>query len=190
MNSKKILLIVTFMGTLHALFSQDLVQWGIKFGFDVPTNTKDFNTDLAYKKTINYNVGLQLRVGERWFGQTGVEYHINKCSLLWKDTSHQDMELGYLSIPLQAGFDIIQSEKVSFRAMLGVQYRALVRLSKNDIGIENKHFNIHNFDFIGGLGLDIYSFTLDFGYRKTVNPIMPNSKHYRDMFIMSVGLIF
>jgi len=187
---KKILLLVVCLFLLHTVFSQDLVQWGIKFGFDVPTNTKDFNADLAYKKTINYNVGLQLRVGERWFGQTGVEYHINKCSLLWQDTSHQDMELGYLSIPLQAGFHIIQSEKVAFRAMLGVQYRALVRLSKNDIGIENNHFNIHNFDFIGGLGLDIYSFTLDFGYRKTVNPIMPNSKHYRDMFIMSVGLIF
>jgi len=33
--------------------SQDLVQWGVKFGLDVPTNKKDFNKDILYKKTFN-----------------------------------------------------------------------------------------------------------------------------------------
>lgn len=190
MTNKKILFFLSFVFFFACASAQDIVKWGVKFGYDIPTNTKDFNASLAYDRTINYNVGLQLRVGERWFGQTGIEYHINKCSLLWQDTSRQNIELGYMAIPLQAGFHIIQTEKVSFRAMLGLQYRALLRLTKNDIGVEKKHFQVHNLDFMGGLGLDVYAFTLDVGYRKTTHSIMPDSKHYRDMFVLSVGLMF
>ncbi|NLE62269.1 MAG: PorT family protein [Bacteroidales bacterium] len=177
--------------------SQDLVRWGVKFGLDVPTNKSDFRTDIKYKKTFNYNVGFQLRVGERFYGHAEVDYIINKCTLDYldyNDTTNQNtthsIELGYLAVPLQAGYSILQFDHFALRALLGVQYRVLVRLSKNDINLKRTDMNVHNLDFIGGLGVDIYSFTLDIGYRKSLLAVMPKSKHYRDMLTLSIGLIF
>lgn len=183
-------LLLSFMSYLVS--AQDIVHWGVRFGFDIPTNKKDFNSDLEYKKTLNYNVGFQVRVGERLFGQIGVDYHINKCQFIWKDTivSVQHIELGYLAVPIEAGFHILRTEKLSFRAKAGLQYRVLVRLSKNDIGIKRKDFQQHNLDAIVSLGLDVYSFTFDVGYRKSFFHLMPTSAHYRDMFTLSLGLIF
>lgn len=174
--------------------SQDLVRWGVKFGLDVPTNKNDFSKNILYKNTFNYNVGFQLRVGERLYGHAEVDYIINKCTLDYIDTTNQttthSIELGYLAVPLQAGYSILQFDHFAFRALLGVQYRALVRLSKNDINLKRTDMNVHNLDFIGGLGVDIYSFTLDIGYRKSLQAVMPKSKHYRDMLTLSIGLIF
>lgn len=174
--------------------SQDLVRWGVKFGLDVPTNKNDFSKNILYKNTFNYNVGFQLRVGERLYGHAEVDYIINKCTLDYIDTTNQttthSIELGYLAVPLQAGYSILQFDHFALRALLGVQYRALVRLSKNDINLKRTDLNVHNLDFIGGLGVDIYSFTLDIGYRKSLLAVMPKSKHYRDMLTLSIGLIF
>lgn len=174
--------------------SQDLVRWGVKFGLDVPTNKNDFSKNILYKNTFNYNVGFQLRVGERLYGHAEVDYIINKCTLDYIDSTNQttthSIELGYLAVPLQAGYSILQFDHFALRALLGVQYRALVRLSKNDINLKRTDLNVHNLDFIGGLGVDIYSFTLDIGYRKSLLAVMPKSKHYRDMLTLSIGLIF
>ncbi len=192
MKIKCFLLTTCLLFMLHIVSAKDILQWGVRFGFDVPTNKKDFTTSLAYKRTLNYNVGLQLRVGERFFGQAGLDYHINKCQLIWKDTlsSVQHIELGYLALPIEVGFHIVETKKLSFRANAGLQYRVLVRLSKNDIGIKRKDFQQHNLDAIVSLGLDVYSFTFDVGYRKSFFHLMPTSAHYRDMFTLSLGLIF
>jgi hypothetical protein len=172
--------------------AQQLVHWGINFGLDIPTNKNDFSPQMKYDKTLNYNIGLHLKVGNRWFGQTGLNYHINKCSFTWKDSisTFQNLELGYMTIPLQAGFYIVKTKKVSFRVMLGLQYKALVYLSKNDLGIEKNYFNVHNMDLMGGLGLDFYSFTFDLGYRKSMFAVKQDSKNFRDMLALSVGLDF
>lgn len=193
MKVRSIIVLICLFAYVSAV-SQDLVKWGVKFGLDVPTNKNDFSKDILYKKTFNYNVGFQLRVGERFYGHAEVDYIINKCTLDFNDSTNQStthsIELGYLAVPLQAGYSILQFDHFTFRALLGMQYRALVRLSKNDINLIRTDMNVHNLDFVGGLGVDIYSFTIDFGYRKSLPAIMPDSKHYRDMFTFSIGLIF
>ncbi len=192
MKIKTFLLLLILLVSVAFAPAQQLLHWGIKFGLDVPANKNDFSPKFTYDKTLNYNLGFQLRIGERWFGQVGIDYHINKCSLMWKDTitSNQNLELGYLTVPLQAGFHIVQNDNVSFRIMLGFQYKVLVYLSKNDIGIDRNYFQVHNMDLMGGLGLDFYSFTFDIGYRKSLFPIVADSKHYRDMLSLSLGLNF
>ncbi len=192
MKVKCLSIITLLFLILNVASTQNMLHWGVRFGFDVPTNKKDFSNSLKYEQTLNYNVGFQLRVGNRLFGQTAVDYYINKCKFIWQDTaiSKESMELSYLAIPVEAGFHIFQINKFSLRAMAGLQYRALVRLTKNDIGIEKKHFQQHNLDAIASLGVDVYSFTVDIGYRKSFFPVMPASSHYRDMFTLSLGLIF
>ena len=172
--------------------AQELVKWGVKFGFDIPTNRQNFSNLLQYNESINYNVGFQLRVGRRIYGNVGIDYYINKCTFDWKDTinPYQIIEFSYLAIPLQAGFQIVKTKTASVRILLGLQYRVLMRLSKNDINLYRADFQIHNLDLMGGVGLDLYSFTLDVGYRKNLYPVMPASSHYRDMIALSVGLIF
>ena len=191
MKSKYYILLFLLISNPFAQ-AQDLVHWGIKFGVDIPTNKQNYSELLMYNKTINYNAGLLLRIGDRWFGQIGADYHINKCTFDWEDTlsSIQNLELGYLSFPLQAGFYIVQGDEVSFRTLLGFQYKALVYLSKNDIGIARNYFQVHNLDVSGSLGLDFYSFNFDVGYRKSLFPVVSQSKHYRDMIFISAGLVF
>jgi hypothetical protein len=71
---------------------------------DVPTDKNDFIKNVLYKNTFNYNVGFQLRVGERLYGHAEVDYIINKCTLDYIDTTNQttthSIELGYLAVPL------------------------------------------------------------------------------------------
>lgn len=192
MKAKYIYGLIFFSVCSFQTSAQELLRWGIKFGLDIPSNQKDFTEVWTYKSTFNYNIGFQLRVGGRLYAHTGLDYHINKCKLNFIDSTTQlhSIELGYVSLPLQFGYHLVEGRNVSLRFLTGLQYRTLIRLTKNDIGLLKSNMQIHNMDLLAGLGLDLYSFTFDVGYRKSFQAIIPNSEHYRDMLTLSLGLIF
>lgn len=168
---------------------QKLVRVGLNFGFDIGTNKKDLGENFTFDKSTNFEVGAYVRIGHSFFGQVGGGYYINK-TYMSRDSLSSAVELGQINIPILGGYKVALGKTTYFRCMLGIQYRGLVRVSKNGIGATKDTFNKNNMDVIGGIGFDVSVITLDVSYRKAIIPLVDGSKHYQDVVNLSIGFLF
>ena len=185
---KKNILLLIFISFSFLGFGQRLVQVGLQFGLDVPLNKKPLGLNFTMDKSTNFEVGAHVRIGKQFFGQVGAGYYVNK-TFLNLDTLQSAVELGQINVPILAGFRHALGKTTYFRCMLGIQYRGLVRVSKNILEIDRNTFNKNNMDFIGGIGFDVSIITLDVSYRKAVVPLVKDSKNYQDVVNFSVGFL-
>jgi hypothetical protein len=169
--------------------AQKLVSGGLRFGVEAPTNRKPLGEGFTCDKTVNFEIGVYVRVGRRFFGQMGGNYFINK-TWLTRDTLTSAVEFGQINVPLWAGWRNPIGKTTFFRAMLGLQYRGLVRVSPNGVGVDRATFNSNNMDIMGGIGFDISIITLDVYYRKACIPLVAGSAYYQDGVHFSVGFLF
>lgn len=185
---RKITILILFSSIGIFVQGQNLVQIGLQFGLDVPLNKKPLAENFTMSKSTNFEIGAHVRVGTKFFGQVGMGYYINKTNLTF-DTLRSDVELGYINVPMLAGYRHKLGKSTFIRATLGIQYRGLVRVSQNILDIDRNTFNKNNMDVVVGVGIDVSVLTVDVSYRKAVKPLVNGSKNYQDVVNISVGFL-
>jgi hypothetical protein len=185
---RKITLLILFATISIFAQGQNLVQVGIQFGLDVPLNKKPLGENFTMSKSTNFEIGAHVRIGTNFFGQVGIGYYINKTNLTL-DSLRSDVELGHINVPMLAGYRHKLGKSTFIRATLGIQYRGLVRVSKNILDVDRNTFNKNNMDVIAGIGIDVSVLTVDVSYRKAIKPLVNGSKNYQDVVNISVGFL-
>lgn len=189
---KKVFISILIIFLCFSVNAQRLVRVGIDVAFDIPLHQKTFSTNFAINKSINYEFGAFVRVGKTFYGQVGFNYYINKLMInnVLIDSSSA-IEIGQINLPILFVYGYKFSKKKMLRVNLGVQYRGVVRLTKNIIRFDKSQINIHNMDVLLGMGIDISNFSFDISYKKSVKPlaIQKNSEYYQDMLALSFGVI-
>ena len=185
---KKYIFIILLFSFSFFSQGQNLVQVGLQFGLDVALNKKPLGENFTMSKSTNFEIGAHVRIGKNFFGQIGIGYYINK-TMLSLDTLRSDVELGQINVPILAGYRYALGKSTFIRATLGIQYRGLVRVSKNILDVNRNTFNISNMDIIAGVGIDVSVLTVDVSYRKAVKPLVDGSKNYQDVINISVGFL-
>ena len=188
------MIIVFLLSTINLSAQQNhLVHGGVHFGFEIPLNKKTFNTDFKIYQSLNFKVGAMIRIGYSVFGQIGFYYDVNKLQVEnLRNNPSSAVELGFLKIPFLLGYGYSFGTKNLLRVHIGLQYDALVHMSKNKINLEKKEFNIHNMNILGSIGVDLHNISIDISYEKAIKPMAASteSKRYADMLCLILGVVF
>ncbi len=189
---KKIFICLSMILLSFSIDAQRLLRGGINIGFDVPLHQKEFSSNFAVSRSINYEFGAFVRIGKTFYAQAGIIYAINKFQIrnLFIDSSSA-IEIGQINLPILFVYGYDFSTKKMLRINAGIQYRGVVRFTDNKIQFNKSHINTHNMDIIVGLGFDISNFSFDIAYRKSIKPLgaQKGSKYYQDMLAFSFGVI-
>lgn len=184
-----ILFLLPFL--LPAASYAQLVHWGISAGTILPYNTEAFNNQYHFSKTSNYNVGFQLKVGSRIHGQSGINYYINnnKVTETAIDSS-AELKNNYLGIPVMLGINLIDQASFKFRITGGLEYRALIWVSPNDLSIEKSDLTTNNADMFGGVGLNIGKLSLDIMCKHPFTPVIKDADKEKISCWLNIGFFF
>ncbi|MBO4739595.1 MAG: outer membrane beta-barrel protein [Bacteroidales bacterium] len=196
-NHKLIVALILLWLCNTSLFAQNrnnrLVRGGVHFGFEIPVNNKTFSPDFTIYKSLNFKVGGMVRIGYDFAGQVGFYYDINKLQVENTQTNaNSAIELGVLKIPFLFSYGYAFSKNNVLRFNIGLQYDALVHMSKNKIDLNKKAFTIHNMSVLGGIGVDLKNISIDISYEKAVKAMASanGSKRYADMICIMLGVVF
>ncbi len=196
-NHKLIVAVILLLFCNACLLAQNkhkrLIRGGVHFGFEIPVNNKTFSPDFTIYKSLNFKVGGMVRIGYDFAGQVGFYYDINKLQVKNIQTDATSaIELGVLKIPFLFSYGYAFGKNNVLRFNIGLQYDALVHLSKNKINLEKKAFTVHNMSVLGGIGVDLKNISIDISYEKAVKAMASanGSKRYADMFCIMLGVVF
>ncbi|RUA25139.1 MAG: hypothetical protein DSY76_06890 [Bacteroidetes bacterium] len=188
---KKITLAVLVMlFGLSSAFAQSL-DLRAYAGMNVLQLTTDKGTTLIdgvlHQRNVSgrpgYQFGGAITFGERFYVQPGVEFAtlstkiINKNSVTGNELT-DETTLSVFSIPLKAGFRLIDPEKENifnvriFGGFAGHHIMKVNHTTKSghfDINKDSYTNLIMNADF--GLGVDVFIFYLDMGYQLGLSPV-------------------
>ncbi len=190
--------IITIICCLWCLFSAGqagaqhrFARWGLFAGLELPIQIEDAYGDLRCLRTSDFNFGIQMRFGNSLHLNTGIRYFADRQTFTRSDSS-AGLKNAYLGIPVQLGLNLLDFGNCKLRLATGMEYRALVWISPNDldIRIKGEEFNQNNLDWISSLGIDWNRLTLDFSYRRTLTSVLQHSKTNTNRVWISLGFLF
>ena len=131
------------------------------------------NVDFSAK--TGYSFGADLMIGSRIYLQPGFHYEGSNLSV---DTDMEtfDLNLQRFSIPLMIGYRFLEPETnefLNFRLHTGPVASFLLNVDDNEsqLDIDGDDFSTTTFDWNAGVGVDIFIFYLNAGYRFGLNNI-------------------
>lgn len=163
---KKLIATLALMAALPAARAQFQVnpQMGLTFQ-DMTGSTET----TRYKAALGYQVGADLRFGDRLFFQPGAFLGRNATVVTVDDFEHAAIEKDLIRTSLKlramAGYRIIDSYQFDLRLAAGPSYDVLLSVDDKDEGIgwNEGDFNKGSFNIDAGLGFDMGYFTLEPG---------------------------
>ena len=190
----KHLRLICLLGALTAMAPvtrAQLVHWGLSAGTHLPFHTEIENADFHSLEKNNFNFGLQLKVGHRLHGQTGILYFVNNHNMTeTKLDSTTDLQANYLGIPLQVGLNLINGEEFKLRITGGIEYRMLVWVSPNDLEIKKSDLTTNNADMFGGAGISLGKFTFDVLCKHPFTPVLKDAEKSKISCWLNMGFFF
>ena len=162
----------------------------------------DAQETVDYKAALGWQVGADLRIGDRVFFQPGAMFGQNTTivSYVQNDEVVEEDNLIRTTLKLKAlgGYRIVDGELFDLRVMVGPTYDVLLSVDNKDDQIDwnEGNFNDGSFNIDAGLGFDMGWFTLEpsvsFGrsraFKETDNLENINSKYLT--YGLTMGLNF
>lgn len=199
---KKLIIAVFLVGATGFAQAQFQVnpQMGVTF-----QDLTDSQQNAAFRSAMGYQVGADLRFGDRLFFQTGgfLNRNATVVSSVTGTSSEalqfeDDLIRTNLKLRAMAGYRIIDSYQFDMRFMAGPSYDVLLSVDAKDDNIDwNKgDFNKGSFNVDAALGFDMGLFSLEpsasFGLSRAFNDT-PDWKEFDSKYItygLTVGVNF
>ena len=163
---KKLLTLVA-IGLSSAASAQ--FQMNPQLGINACKLAGDDVPGLEYKAKIGWQLGIDFRVGDRFYLQPGVHFVRTATAVkyTYSDTAVLEDDLIRTSVKakLLVGYNLIHDETFKLRLNAGPTYDVLLSVDSKDEEIEfNKDdYNGGSFNMDAGLGLDIWIVTVETG---------------------------
>lgn len=157
---------------------------------------------IEYKANVGWQLGADLRIGDRLFVQPGA--HFGRSSTAYKAMSNDtllfenDVVRTNLKLNALVGYRIIDSYQFDLRFMAGPTYDVLLSVdSRNDrIGYNKGDFRSGSLNFDAALGFDMGVFTVQpgvsFGLSKVFadNPVVKDFSSRYITYGLTIGVNF
>ncbi len=166
----------------------------------VGINSSKLTNDLQneeFKSGIGYQFGVDLQIGRRIYIQPGLYYELAKVGVA-NSGNIPDLKISRLNVPLFLGFKMFQEDIDKFfdiRIFTGPSASFVTNFDSGKDGLEVSGDNVRNFNLAwnAGLGVDIFMFFVDVGYKWDVNDFFRNemnSDATQNVFYVNGGLRF
>lgn len=168
--------------TAHA---QDM-EFGVKAGalYNMPSYGNQLVSNAASK--FGLQAGVFVRNAQKLYVQTGVAFSTFKSAYLLEQKNHEPT-FYQLNIPIQVGYRIVESDRLSLRASLGPQIN--YNLKKND-ATGTASFKSFTADGVANIGIDIKQFTIDLSYNHSISKTSKDLDSRNRIIGLSVGYRF
>jgi hypothetical protein len=174
-------------------------QVGLNFGFlsDDPFHEVE-NLTIKSNSQVGWQIGAMLRIGSRAHFQPGVFYQYLGIELEAPPNSIGDItevvkESNYIHslwVPLEFGFDILESEAFKLRGHAGASGTFILSVPDNDLGITKDDMKTSAWGVIVGAGVDFLMLSADVSYEFGLTEVYENDpvETKRNVLRLSVGL--
>jgi len=188
---------------LTAILSVAQAQFQVNPKMGVTYQHMTDNPDMVdYEAAIGWQVGTDLRIGDRVFFQPGAMFGQNTTIVSFKEADqvvHKD-NLIRTTLKLKAlgGYRIVDGELFDLRIMAGPTYDVLLSVDNKDDNIDwNKgDFNEGSFNIDAGLGFDMGWFTLEPSISFGISKAFKETENFENLssryltYGLTVGLNF
>ena len=166
-NLMKKLLTLAALGLSSAVIAQ--FQMNPQLGINACKLAGDDTPGLEYKAKVGWQLGIDFRIGDRFYLQPGV--HLVRTATAVKytfsDTAVLEDDLIRTSVKakLLVGYNLIHDETFKLRLNAGPTYDVLLSVDNKDedIAFDEENYNAGSFNMDAGLGLDIWIVTVETG---------------------------
>ncbi len=157
---KKLLLTVLLGGALSAADAQFQVNPQIGLTYQNMTSPPE---GVNYKGAAGWQLGADLRFGDRFYFQPGAFIGRNKTILSTGDSITFEEGVARTNFRLKAmvGYRIIDSYQFDMRFALGPTYDVVMNVDDGDLSFGSDDFNSGSFNIDAALGFDMGLFTLE-----------------------------
>lgn len=173
------------------------LQYGFKLGTDIMVSSKQLSSCDELNQFYSGMFGFYLRGGYKYiFGEIGFNYIFYKGRyevtmdngiLLPEET----VESRYFHIPLKIVGYIPIKDNFAFIPNVGIVYKPLIHVTKNDIYYSKHNLQKHQFLFTAGVGFKIKFVTVDVSYCKDLKPYYQDKSSMKPSYVnVSLGIMF
>ena len=169
---KKLLLTVLLGGALSAADAQFQVNPQIGLTYQNMTSPPE---GVNYKGAAGWQLGADLRIGDRFYFQPGAFIGRNKTILSTGDsiTFEDGVARTNFRLKAMAGYRVIDSYQFDMRFAIGPTYDVVMSVNDGDLSFGKDDFNSGSFNIDAALGFDMGLFTLEpsvsFGLSRVFN---------------------
>lgn len=165
------------------------------------TNLTDNGQGVTTKAAFGWQLGLDLRIGDRFYFQPGAFFGRNATVVKVEggDTATIEDNLIRTTAKVKAlvGYNLVHNEAFKVRINAGPTYEALLSVDSKDdkIAFNKDNFNGGSFNMDAGLGLDISLFTVEGGVSYGLSKAYKDEGELRSdpkyfTFYVNIGLVF
>lgn len=189
---KKILILLFGLLFTYSAYAQ--VKFNPKAGVNFSSVTSEVDEIEADGAKVGFNVGMDLRFGDKWlFFQPGVHYYNAGGKLSVQDdntTVEDDLNVRTLKIPLNAGFYLSGTDGIlKVRVNAGIVPNIVIGVGESNFNTDYTNFNTLGLGANAGLGFDLAILTLDFNYELGLTNVYESGNGKNNIFTVSLGLV-
>lgn len=188
------------------------VQFNPQVGFtlqslsddDVQPRGTNSTLDADFSADIGWTLGLDARMGSRFYFQPGAFFARNvtvtklKGDTLFSDDDLEDKIVrSSLRLKALAGYNLVHKDGFKLRLNAGPSYDFIMSVDNSDdkIDFEEKDFKGGSFNFDAGLGLDIWFLTAEMGYSYGLTDAFNQDEGFEfdsryNTFYFTLGVVF
>ena len=155
---------------------------------------------LEYKAKIGWQLGIDFRIGDRFYLQPGVHFIRTATAVKYtfSDTAvlEDDWIRSSVKAKLLVGYNLIHDETFKLRLNAGPTYDVLLSVDHKDedIAFDEENYNAGSFNMDAGLGLDIWIVSVETGVSyglsnsyKDTDQLSNDSKYFT--WYLSAGIV-
>lgn len=189
---KKIFVFIFSLLLTYGAYAQ--VKFNPKAGVNFSRVTSDIEHIDPDGAKVGFNLGLDLRFGEKWlFFQPGIHYSNvgGRLIITENNTSVKDqINVRSLKIPLDAGFYLSGTDGIlKVRINAGLTPNIIFGVGNSNFNTEYTNFNTFGLGANAGLGFDLIILTLDFNYELGLTRVYESGRGKNNVFSISLGLV-
>jgi hypothetical protein len=178
----KKLLVFLVMGTVAGTVAAQ-IQFNPQLGLTLQTMT-DAPADVAYKGAVGWQLGADVRFGDRSYFQPGI--FLNRNATVFSSSSNtftfeEDVVRTNLRLRAMLGYRIIDSYQFDLRFAFGPSYDVLMGVNRGDLGFSRNDFNNGSFNLDAGLGFDMGYFTMEPGASFGLSRVFTENPQVKDI---------
>lgn len=163
-------------------------------GANSTTLSRDLQ-DEEFKSDLGYQFGIDLMIGRRIFIQPGLNYEFARVGVANPEIS--DLKISRINLPVLAGIKMFKEDIDKYfdiRIFTGPSISFMADFSGGSgLGISSSEVKNFNVAWNAGLGVDLFMFFLDLGYKWDVDDFFKRdveSSASQNVFYANLGLRF
>jgi hypothetical protein len=198
-HMRKIIFILFLLASAAGLQAQAGFAINPQVGMLGVRTSQEPRDGIRTNNKIGFLGGLDLRIGNRFYVQPGAFLTTSKTVYEFDDSlfvNEEEIARTSLKLKALAGYQIIDGEHFNLRLSAGPTYDFLIGLNGEDNTVfEEDEFKNGTFNLDAAIGMDVYIFTLEFGYSYGFSNVYQNGNgfnsdaKYQGVYA-TVGVVF